>query len=217
MKILVISDVHLDLPFEPKKYNFLKKIISDCDQVILNGDFWEGQFISFSQFIFSPWKQLFPILKTKKTIYIYGNHDKKIKIDKNVELFSIKQTERYELLISNTKYIFEHGNRLYPFHDETTHPYIPKKSHLIELLEWIVINIFGKPLITLLLFHFNLVIKKKLKNELKKNEIYVCGHTHFAEIDIKNQFINTGFIKQGLGQYLIIDNGTPRLMEEWYD
>ena len=48
------------------------------------------------------------------------------------------------------------------------------------------------------------MIKKQLMKELKKNEFYVCGHTHSAEIDTKNRFINTGVIKDGLAQYIHI-------------
>jgi predicted phosphodiesterase len=92
MKILVISDVHLDNAFEKPKYRFLKKIIRRADRVIINGDFWDGYLVKFQQFIQSPWKSLFPLLKSKKTIYIYGNHDKKILSDKHTALFSDIQT-----------------------------------------------------------------------------------------------------------------------------
>ena len=27
-----------------------------------------------------------------------------------------------------------------------------------------------------------------------QNELVICGHTHAAEFDLKNRFINTGFI-----------------------
>ena len=92
MKILVISDVHLDNAFEKPKYRFLKKIIRRADRVIINGDFWDGYLVKFQQFIQSPWKSLFPLLKSKKTIYIYCNHDKKILSDKHTALFSDIQT-----------------------------------------------------------------------------------------------------------------------------
>ncbi|KKP50689.1 MAG: hypothetical protein UR42_C0024G0015, partial [Candidatus Roizmanbacteria bacterium GW2011_GWA2_33_33] len=50
MNILVFSDTHLYLPFDGKKFNFLKKIISDSDQVIINGDFFDDYMISFDEF-----------------------------------------------------------------------------------------------------------------------------------------------------------------------
>ncbi len=82
MKTIVLSDTHLYEEFDEKKFNFLKRIISKVDRVIINGDFWDSYICSFSDFINSPWKKLFPLLKTKKTVYIYGNHDKKSLTDK---------------------------------------------------------------------------------------------------------------------------------------
>ena len=39
MKILVISDLHLTTRFDQKKCEFLEKLISRADKVIINGDF----------------------------------------------------------------------------------------------------------------------------------------------------------------------------------
>ena len=66
MKILVISDSHLDQNFEQDKLIFLKQLVESVDQVIINGDFWEGYSISFEEFLNSPWKELLPLLKKKK-------------------------------------------------------------------------------------------------------------------------------------------------------
>ncbi|KUK82735.1 MAG: Metallo-dependent phosphatase, partial [Microgenomates bacterium 39_6] len=87
MKTLIFSDTHLTDRLDPKKMAFLKKIINKADQVIINGDFWDGAFISFDQFLSSPWQELFSLLKKKQTIYIYGNHDKKERCGKGVSLF----------------------------------------------------------------------------------------------------------------------------------
>ena len=100
MNILVFSDTHLYLPFDGKKFNFLKKIISDSDQVIINGDFFDDYMISFDEFIKSPWNQLFPLLKKKKAIYIFGNHDQEKFSDKRTEQFSDSQKIRYKLIIN---------------------------------------------------------------------------------------------------------------------
>ncbi|MBI3955332.1 metallophosphoesterase, partial [Candidatus Gottesmanbacteria bacterium] len=76
MHTIIISDLHLTRRFEKRKFNFLKKIIERSDQVVINGDLWDYYFSSFSQFVRSPWRQLFPLLKEKKTVYLYGNHDR---------------------------------------------------------------------------------------------------------------------------------------------
>ena len=42
MKTLIISDTHLYHVFDKRKFFLLKKLFSSVDQVILNGDFWDG-------------------------------------------------------------------------------------------------------------------------------------------------------------------------------
>ena len=110
MKTLVISDTHLDTTFDEKKYAFLRSIIERADRVILNGDFWEGITISFDDFIKSEWKSLFPLLKQKQTIYLYGNHDRKEYNDERVQLFSAAQGDSHILKEENTTYHIQHGH-----------------------------------------------------------------------------------------------------------
>lgn len=218
MKILVFSDTHLTDKFDKKQYIFLKNRFERVDQIIINGDLWDGQLISLDTFIASPWKALFPLLKDKKTIYIYGNHDKERFNDKRIRLFSDKQGTNYKF--KSGKYIFfiEHGNKFYPFHDDT----FPDKKvsrfmvAFLAFLESVSLRVLGNFLHKLAFKQFNTVIKNKLPRHLKANEIYVCGHTHFAEIDLEHQFINTGLIQHGVAQYLIVENGTPTLIEERY-
>jgi len=209
MNILVLSDTHLHSELEEKKYRLLKHLITQADQVILNGDFWEGFAISFKQFLNSKWAELFPLLKKKQAVYIYGNHDKKNQSDEKLcSRFSDKQLSRYTLNIGGRTYIFEHGNRLMPFADERPQDF----SFACKLFGFLDINIekfFIRsvgPHYQKLLRKFNEEIKQKLQNELKKNEFYVCGHTHSAEVDEKNRFINTGVFKEGLAQFLHIND-----------
>ncbi len=218
MDILVFSDSHLSLPFEEKKYRFLEGIISKADQVIINGDFWEGYLVSYKQFIESPWRHLFPLLKLKKAVYIFGNHDKKTYIDESIYLFSAVQTQRYKLKIKGITYIFEHGHRLSPFGDEdwVLNPKSPSKStKILDKFEKLCIRRTG-PKYQKLLKIYNRRIKKKLKHELKADEYYVCGHTHAAEVDHKNHFINTGVIKHGLAQYMWFKNNALYVKQEKY-
>jgi hypothetical protein len=55
-----------------------------------------------------------------------------------------------------------------------------------------------------------------IAGQFKANEYFVCGHTNFAEIDLKRNFINSGFVKHGIGRYLIINEGKVSLHEERY-
>ncbi|OGK08791.1 hypothetical protein A2767_02680 [Candidatus Roizmanbacteria bacterium RIFCSPHIGHO2_01_FULL_35_10] len=211
MKILVFSDSHLTDKFEIKKFNFLKRIISEADQVIINGDFWDGEMTTFNQFIASDWNKLFPILKERKTVYIYGNHDRKSYSNNKVNLFSLKQGYIYNLKQNGINYIIEHGNRFFITPDEFLPRSITRYSTLIT-------GFFMQKFTFLqfILKKANEIMKSKIQKELKNNDIYVCGHSHWSEFDLKNNFINTGCIESGLAQYLIIDDQKITPMEERY-
>lgn len=219
MKTLVFSDTHLSLPFEEKKFNFLKGIIRNADQVIINGDFWEGYFISFKHFMDSPWKHLFPLLKKKQAVYIFGNHDRKRFSDTDIHLFSAKSTDSYKLVSGDKTFIFEHGNRLLPLENSEENNIVSGKPTLMttfmEHVERLIVKTTGSTY-QIGLRKLNNIIKELAKPELKEGEYYVCGHTHCAEIDHKNRFINSGMVKHGLGQYLLIENGAVYAKQELY-
>lgn len=218
MKILVFSDSHLDQNFEPKKFAFLKRLIESVDQVVINGDFWEGYSMSFNEFLKSPWKELFPLLKRKNTVYVFGNHDKDILSDKRINRFCTTSSWRYKLRTPNYTYVFEHGNRLTPYLDDIWKmKTLPKPLNVfLGELEELLVRFFDVKGLTFLFGRFNDVVKEKLKKELKKNEILVCGHTHVAELDLKARYINNGIMRHGLAHHLIITNGIPTLHRERY-
>ena len=214
MNILVISDTHLSLPFEEKKFRFLSALINKYDQIIINGDFWEGFLISYNKFITSPWRTLFPSLKQKNSIYIFGNHDTEKLGNGSFDSFSVKQTDRYEAKVNGHTFVFEHGHRLLPLDSDDESKKI-RYTKYMDKVEKYMIKGFGTKY-QKLLKPYNKKIKKLLAKELKENEYYVCGHTHCAEVDHKNRFINTGVIKHGLGQYLVIRNNRAYLKQEKY-
>ena len=219
MKLLVISDTHLNLPFSIEKYTILKRIISQSDRVILNGDFWEGYLLRFDQFLKSDWKKLFPMLREKHTIYIYGNHDKQIFSDERTQQFSVKQTNRYMEKIGPYTFIFEHGNRVIPLIDDNRNWNIPPRRMLLvsNLLHKYMIRFFGNTFLQLCFGRLNMRGIKNLKKELHPGEIFVCGHTHAKRLDIPNQFVNSGVSKHGVIQWLWIDeNGAISPQEQWY-
>ena len=73
MKTIIFSDTHIGKRCDRRRFEYLKKIISDADRVIINGDF-RDHVVKSDKFMNSKWKELFPLLKSKKTIFIYGNH-----------------------------------------------------------------------------------------------------------------------------------------------
>lgn len=207
MKSLIISDTHL-YSFHFGKFQFLKKIIEDCDQVILNGDFWDGYIVTFDEFIASAWNQLFPLLLKKNTIYLYGNHDKAALCTKETSRFSVESKAKHIMNIGAYEYIIEHGNRLCPFWDERITTFDPKlkyENFATDFLQYCMAKALPWPIRQRLYAPFNVRIKRQLKHILTPNQIYVCGHTHCAEFAPDKQFINGGFVKYGIAQYLVAD------------
>lgn len=222
MKILIFSDTHLTDKFNESKYRYLKKIIEQADQVIINGDFWEGYEISFSEFINSPWNKLFPLLKKKKAIYLYGNHDAEFLCDKRVALFSDLQTGSYNLKLNDKEYVIVHGNNLIKLIDDVW--FIKKSSLIIKLLsynlgiiEGFMIRTFGKRYLKAVHQRFNNKIKKHVRENGFRGKTVISGHTHLAEIDLENNYINIGLNKNGIGQHLFIDDGKIELNEVRYE
>lgn len=219
MRTLVFSDTHLSVHFDEKKFNFLRNIISNADRVIINGDFWDGYFTSFKEFSNSPWNQLFPLLRKKQAIYIFGNHDRKKFADDEINKFSTKQTDAYSLTSGDKTFVFEHGNRILPLENTDGVTIVSGKPKLLttvmEHIEKMIVKTTGA-YYQIGLRNLNKIIKDRIKLELKKGEYFVCGHTHCAEVDHENRFINSGMIKHGLGQYLLIENGAIFAKQENY-
>jgi len=219
MKTLIFSDTHLTHNFEPKKYTLLKKIISSADKVIINGDFWDGLSTTFDKFVKSDWKALFPLLKQKQTVYIYGNHDCCHMSDARVNLFSIKQTEEYYAYTNPKKLIIRHGHQ----HTPSIQNYF-KNKHVLKTLndmhdsaEKAIIKIFGRSIFRYGLYRsFTFSIHRYARRHIKPGEVLVCGHSHNAVFKPEKKYINSGLIRHGLAQYLIIENKKIKLFEERY-
>lgn len=222
MNILVFSDTHLYLPFDQKKFNYLKKIINSSDQVIINGDFFDDYMISFADFMKSPWNQLFPFLKKKKAVYIFGNHDQEKFCNNQMSKFSDVQTEGYKIILKNKVFVFEHGHKTRPTPD-MMFKMSWKNMHygmiVIHFIRNLFVKIFGKLAIKIIFGRLNNDSKRKINinYQPKNNEIYIIGHNHYGEIDEKDNFACCGAILYGFGQYLTIDSAAKiTLHEEWY-
>ncbi len=223
MKTIIFSDTHLTTTFKARKYKFLEGIIKNADKIIIAGDFWEGKLITFQEFINSDWKKLFPILKQKHTVYVYGNHDKRKYSDKQVNLFSDQQNEIYTFKEGDKTFIVKHGDTkkikyslIKNLMKTTRMSEVFFMKHFHEDLEHILTKLFGPQILQVLFKKYNTVIKDLEKNELLENEYVICGHTHAAEIDLENHFINTGIIRHGIGQYVEIENGNITLKSKQY-
>jgi predicted phosphodiesterase len=216
MRYLIFSDSHLSDTFDNKKFNFLKKIISLADVVIINGDFWEGYDFKFEDFISSKWSKLFKLLRNKSAIYLYGNHDKKEYSNKKIRLFSKVQKTKHTLKSGGKTFYIEHGDSITPLWDRYFKRMPRAMNKFLYYIEKTVAILFGIEILGLLYKKFNVDMKNKVARKLKNNEFLVCGHSHFMELDEKNHFINSGMIKHGIGQYITIENGKIKLHNKRY-
>lgn len=217
-KVIIFSDTHLSTEFDVAQYEYIKKAVNSADRVIINGDFWDYAYGSFDEFINSKWKKLFPILKKKKTIYLYGNHDRQEYCNKRVRLFSVKQGDECELKIENGKkgeFLIRHGGALAPSFDVRL-PFIFANPPMFRFGNWL--NLMGVKWWGEWYLHKFMVrnIKMKKFSKTLDGQVLVCGHSHFAEFDQDRQYINNGVIRWGLGQYLEIDKGKINLVRDKY-
>ncbi|MBN1331940.1 metallophosphoesterase family protein [Candidatus Dojkabacteria bacterium] len=218
MKIVVFSDSHLGCAYDEKKSGFLKRIIEPADMVIINGDFWDYYQCDFEEFLTSGYEDLFSELKNKETVYIYGNHDLKNFSDERVDMFSDYAGDELKLTVDGNIYHFEHGNRISPSLEER-YPYLFRNRQSIRLgsiAEAFGVRVFGDSYFSAIYRSGNNLIKEEAKETMDENEILFTGHTHYAEIDTENHFVNDGLIRHGYGNYVLIEGGEIELVQERY-
>jgi predicted phosphodiesterase len=218
-KTVVFSDTHLTQRFDQKQFDALYSLISSADQVIINGDFWDSYETTFDSFIKSPWNQLFPLLKSKHTIYLYGNHDPKKYCDDRVSLFSDIQADHY--LFQNL-YLC-HGHQFAPrFSKLEKSPLFPLLYKLNQANHWLeeLLSPISPYFIGHLFFYRHLDNRPLLhfaKTQLPPDQILVCGHSHAAYFSPKDRYINDGDIYCHRLTYLEISSvGAPNLVKKTY-
>ena len=215
MKTLIFSDTHLDHNFDQKRFDLLKDLIEQVDRVIINGDFWDVYLTSWEQFLNSEWNKLFPLLKQKESIYIFGNHDKAEWMDDRMSLFSNIQTSSTEINIENKKLIIQHGNEIYPSIEEK-YPRLFSNKILISLYG-IYDFLSGNVSWWFTTGHFeNRKLKQWVKRNFPQDHVLVCGHTHLFEDNQQSRFINTGLIRFGYLQYAIVTDDQIEVFDRRY-
>ena len=206
-----------------QKFLFLKKLIKDADRIIINGDFWEGFTMTLEDLLQSEWKQLLELLTTKDTIYIVGNHDAQARnMHKHFPKMKLVN-EKFVFKEGGKRYIVQHGHqynltfqRYLPLHLEDKPTSFAWLVYTYISFERFMIRRLGTwPLQTTYRI-FNRELKKAIKKEAKKNDIFIFGHTHAPEMDMVNQFANSGIVRHGLGQYLELTEKGLLLKEVWY-
>ena len=205
MKTIILSDTHLTTSFDERKFKVLKSVIEEGDKIIINGDFWDGFFCTFEQFTNSKWNQLFPLLKSRNTIYLYGNHDTNEMMNDKIEDFSNKQTKSTFLDTQDKQLVITHG------HNIINNP----RSNLVSIIGDMCANIVG-PSFYRISSYANVRMKTFAKSHMNDHRILVSGHSHLFEFSPKESFINLGVINHGWAQYVIVDNGKITSVNEKY-
>ncbi len=207
--LIAFSDTHLTHHwFNPKKFRYLANIIRSADQVAIVGDFWDGMRCSFDQFIQSPWKALFPLLKSKDAIYLYGNHDLEEWCDERVNRFSTHQAEAVDITVGTLNLRLEHGHHIAP--DPITKN--PKLLN-IPMIGWadyiftsvIPMTLFGERWTKISGRESTRLMRERAKELSANGQWLICGHSHVAQLDPEIKYANSGFISLGRIQYLKID------------
>ncbi|BCX14108.1 MAG: hypothetical protein KatS3mg085_640 [Candidatus Dojkabacteria bacterium] len=206
MKTLIISDTHLGKAFSKQKYVVLKNLFEDADRIIINGDFWDDGKTTFQKFIKSQWKGLLSTFEKKEVIYILGNHDEET--PKNAEkILHVKILNQYKLKVGKKTLYITHGHNVVRYLN-SFHSFVVKYKLLRKIMSKFIsfiIYITNKKFIKTFYQKMNNDMKAWAKQNLQKDEILVCGHSHLQELDISNQFINLGANTTGLQQHMLIE------------
>ncbi|MFZ1721762.1 MAG: metallophosphoesterase family protein [Microgenomates group bacterium] len=220
MKTLIFSDTHLSNSFDEHHFNALTSVISDADQVIINGDFWDVYLTSFDDFLASEWQKLFPLLKQKNALYLYGNHDKPEYTDERVALFSSTQAFEHSFVESEKAYTVMHGHLHVPEFDDKFPRLADKFSKHYPKLDKIKKK---QTAIGKISRKFDSKYRKRLHkklvlyaNQRESDDILICGHTHFRSVDDSKKYINPGDFRNGWARYVLIENDQLTVVEERY-
>ncbi len=224
MKVLILSDTHFYEEFDQVRFDYIAALLKTADKVIINGDFWDGYLVSFDQFVNSNWNQLFPLLKKKQAIYLYGNHDLPQFADERVSLFSVQQDQSYELVVAGQKYIIQHGHRVAPEFD-ARHPRLVKfiSQHLPFLARAVTLldpgeHFWAKIYKKLYLNYGHLVTQAKMLKYVAahpdQQSIFIFGHCHLPLQAPDKRVYIPGEFWAGHARYLIIEDGKIQSFDE---
>lgn len=218
MRTVIFSDTHLTHRFDRKTYEYLVKILTQADQIIINGDFWDADTTTFDMFINSAWQPLFKLLKDKKTLYLYGNHDAEKFADKRVNFFSVEQKKQLFMKVGKHTLRIEHGDLILPLGPDIPYPTNAINywyNRLYGFVEYIGSQLLGRHFFIPYQF-FSHKAKKWTVANLNTDEILVMGHLHRAEHVPEKYYINHGIIRHGIGQYILIEDDKLELVNERY-
>jgi predicted phosphodiesterase len=224
MKTLVFSDTHLSHKFDQKKFDFLKKIITDADRVIINGDFWDSWLTNLDKFLDSQWKPLFPLLLNKKAVYIHGNHDATAYCGRTIIPFAISSVDSYQFTQNDTIFTICHGHqllqdnrtgllKLYTAWIKNIEAYSETRIILrsLDLIGNIFFRLMGFNGLAKMENITNSNTRMKQFSRSPSDSWLICADSHMPEIDYAQKYANSGCILRGHASYLTIEKEQPQL------
>jgi predicted phosphodiesterase len=215
-KVLILSDCHLH-EFNQVQYSHLVKTISSCDQLIVNGDFWFDKKTTFDSFVNSKWQKLFPLMKEKNTIYLFGNHDMPKLSDARINLFSEAAGFELKLMAGKLSFHIEHGHLLSTGVVKAVLTLFENHPRLLGMVTAPLGVISDRVLGTMdvkpaFVRKINREYKQKRLTVSRLTDYFVMGHTHVAEFDEQNKYINLGRTHHGEFSYVTIYNNAVDLV-----
>lgn len=203
--VLVFSDTHFTSKVDRPRLDVLKQLIQQHDQVVINGDFFDGYLVTFDDFVRSGWSELFPLL-AKKTVYIYGNHDKKEYSDQRVRLFSHSQTTHHTIPDAGVEVRIEHGDRIAPSFDSMLPGVAQRASSLYPW--WLLVEQDVARVVPPV--GWALSFKRRLNNwriarsarRLPADQVLLTGHSHIPYRS--DRYYNPGSFSRRLARYATI-------------
>ena len=120
--------------------------------------------------------------------------------------------------VGENVYHFEHGDRLLPSLEEEYTYFLRNRIALRigKYAESMGAKLFGEKIFVLAYSFQNEQIEKKAIGMMGENEMLIAGHVHVAEINEKAHYANDGFIRHGIGNYILIENGEITLYNDKY-
>ncbi|HRN86174.1 MAG TPA: metallophosphoesterase family protein [Candidatus Dojkabacteria bacterium] len=223
---IIISDTHITGVFHKKRYDYLENLISRCDRLIFNGDLWSYYSLTLDDVFKSKWTGLFPLMKSKKCIFIYGNHDRKEWCDDRIFQFCDEAHNEYHYKEEGVDLLITHGHLL--ANDSITNETYIKFNRLVNNFNKLNQSyrfyfFLQKSLLFLMGESKYAQLFKKLNDPhinyakgLPDKTILVAAHTHSPAFMPEKKYINVGFINFGLSFFLHIDDGKLSLESERY-
>lgn len=211
MKTLIISDLHLRKAFDQNYFDILRQLFGQYENIILNGDFWDSYYLSFDEFLNSEWNQLFPILKSKNTIYLEGNHDFLYQMDDRVHEFCNEMKVKHKINWKDKTLVITHGHTFKKSKIQK-YKFLKNSKYVFELLKFGNLILEKTPFDKILNNSSAKSLKKEVLKSKKSSEIFIIGHSHIPELDLENGYVNCGFFKKDRS-FVVVDEDEIRLEE----